>query len=57
MAAEFMGGAILGRKREVAVMFSESWGGLKKLIPLIEEALKRGKPIAALLARPPTQEK
>jgi hypothetical protein len=36
-AVVFMGGAILGRKgREVAVKFSESRGGLKKPIPLIE---------------------
>jgi hypothetical protein len=53
-AVVFMVGAILGRKREVVVMFSESWGGLKKSIPLIKGDLKR-KPIAALLARPPTQ--
>lgn len=56
-AAVFVGGAILGRKgREAVVRFSESWGGLKKHIPLIEEALKRGNPIAPLLARPPTLE-
>ncbi len=55
-AVVFMGGAILGRKRDVAVKFSESWGGLEKFIPLIEGALNRGKPIAALLARPPTPE-
>jgi hypothetical protein len=56
-AAVFVGGAILGRKgREVVVRFSESWGGLKKHIPLIEAALKRGNPIAPLLARPPTLE-
>ena len=56
-AAVFVGGAILGRKgREVAVRFSESWGGLTNHIPLIEAALKRGRPIAPLLARPPTLE-
>jgi len=56
-AAVFVGGAILGRKgRDVVVRFSESWGGLKKHIPLIEQALKTGNPIAPLLARPPTPE-
>jgi hypothetical protein len=33
--------------------FSESWGGLKKHIPLIKEALKDLKPIAPLLPKPP----
>ena len=56
-AAVFVGGAILGRKgRDAVVRFSESWGGLKKHIPLIEQALKNGKPIAPLLPRPPTLE-
>jgi len=56
-AALFVGGAILGRKgRDAVVRFSESWGGLKKHIPLIEQALKTGNPIAPLLARPPTLE-
>jgi hypothetical protein len=56
-AAVFVGGAILGRKgRDAVVRFSESWGGLKKHIPLIELALKTGNPIAPLLARPPTLE-
>jgi hypothetical protein len=56
-AAVFVGGAILGRKgRDVVVRLSESWGGLKKHIPLIEQALKTGNPIAPLLARPPTPE-
>ena len=56
-AAVFVGGAILGRKgRDAVVRFSESWGGLKKHIPLIEQALKNGKPIAPLLPRPPTPE-
>ncbi|NBR49231.1 hypothetical protein EBU02_10395 [bacterium] len=56
-AAVFVGGAILGRKgREVVVRFSESWGGLKKHIALIEGALKTGKSIAPPLARPPTSE-
>ncbi len=56
-AAVFVGGAILGRKgREVAVWFSKSCGGLKKHIPRIEAALKRGNPIAPLLARAPTPE-
>ena len=51
-AAVFVGGSILRRKgRDVAVRFSESWGGLKKHIPLIESALKTGNPIGALLAR------
>jgi hypothetical protein len=50
-------GAILGRKGwEAVVRFSESWGGLKKHIPLIEAALKRGDPIAPLLTREPTPE-
>jgi hypothetical protein len=56
--AVFVGGAILGRKgREVALRFSEGWGGLKKHMPLIEGALKRGNPIAPLLTRPPTAER
>jgi hypothetical protein len=56
-APVFVGGAILGRKgREAAVRFSESWGGLKKHIPLIEGSLKIENPIAPLLARPPTSE-
>jgi hypothetical protein len=56
-AAVFVGGAILGRKgRDAVVRFSESWGGLKKHIPLIEQALKTGNSIAPLLARPPTLE-
>jgi hypothetical protein len=41
---------------DAVVRFSESWGGLKKHIPLIEQALKTGNPIAPLLARPPTPE-
>lgn len=56
-AAVFVGGAILGRKgRDVVVRFSESWGGLKKHIPLIDRALKTGSAIAPLLPRPPTKE-
>ena len=50
----FVGGAILGRKgRDVVLRFSESWGGLKKHIPLIKEALNSGNPIAPLLPKPP----
>ena len=52
--AVFVGGAILGRKeRDVVLRFSESWGGLKKHIPLIKEALNSGNPIAPLLPKPP----
>jgi hypothetical protein len=52
--AVFVGGAILGRKgRDVVLRFSESWGGLKKHIPLIKEALNAGDPIAPLLPKPP----
>ena len=54
-AAVFVGGAILGRKgRDVVVRFSESWGGLKKHIPLIEQALKNGKPHRAAFGPPAT---
>jgi hypothetical protein len=48
--AVFVGGAILGRKgRDVVLRVSESWGGLKKHIPLIKGALKVLNPIAPLL--------
>jgi hypothetical protein len=51
--AVFVGGAILGRKgRDVVLRFSESWGGLKKHIPLIKAALNAGNPIAPLLPKP-----
>ena len=51
--AVFVGGAILTRKgRDAVLSFSESWGGLKKHIPLIKEALKALKPIAPLLPKP-----
>jgi hypothetical protein len=44
--AVFVGGAILGRKgRDVVLRFSESWGSLKKHIPLIKEALNARHPI------------
>jgi hypothetical protein len=40
-AAVFVGGAILGRKgREVAVRFSESWGGLKKTHPIDQKCFE-----------------
>jgi hypothetical protein len=52
--AVFVGGAILGRKgRDVVLRFSESWGGLKKHIPLIKGALKDLKSIAPLLPKAP----
>jgi hypothetical protein len=51
--AVFVGGAILGRKgRDAVLRFSESWGGLKKHIPLTKWALKALKPIAPLLTKP-----
>jgi hypothetical protein len=55
--AVFVGGAILGRKgRDTVLRFSESWGGLKKHIPLIREALKAVNAIAPLLPRKSTDE-
>jgi hypothetical protein len=52
--AVFVGGAILGRRgRDVVLRFSESWGGLKKHIPLIRNALKAVNQIAPLFTRPP----
>ncbi len=51
--AVFVGGAILGRKgRDMVLRFSESWGGLKKHIPLIKEVLNARNLIAPLLPKP-----
>jgi hypothetical protein len=51
--AVFVGGAILGRRwRDVVLRFSESWGGLKKHIPLIRDALNAVNRIAPLFTRP-----
>jgi len=48
-AAVLFGAAFLGLTvRVMAVWFSETRGGIKKYIPLIAPALKRGRPIAPL---------